>query len=38
MRAESDAPLGVLAEATVAGPGTAAGDAATEMFGLDIGL
>ncbi len=38
MRAESDAPLGLLAEVTVAGPGTAAGDAATEMFGLDIGL
>jgi uncharacterized membrane protein YjgN (DUF898 family) len=38
MRAESDAPLGALAAATAAGPGLAAGDAALDAFGLDIGL
>jgi uncharacterized membrane protein YjgN (DUF898 family) len=38
MRAESDEPLVSLAEATRAAPGLAAGDAALDAFGLDIGL
>lgn len=38
MRAESDQPLNALADATRAGPGLAAGDAALDAFGLDIGL
>ncbi|HVF65901.1 MAG TPA: YjgN family protein [Casimicrobiaceae bacterium] len=38
MRTESDEPLTALAQATVAGPGLAAGDAALDAFGLDIGL
>jgi uncharacterized membrane protein YjgN (DUF898 family) len=38
MRAESDEPITSLAEATSAGPGLAAGDAALDAFGLDIGL
>jgi uncharacterized membrane protein YjgN (DUF898 family) len=38
MRVESDEPLTTLAELTIAAPGLAAGDAAAEAFGLDIGL
>ena len=38
MRAESDEPITSLAEATHAAPGNAAGDAALDAFGLDIGL
>lgn len=38
MRIESSVPLSKLAEATVAPPGLAAGDAALDAFGLDIGL
>jgi uncharacterized membrane protein YjgN (DUF898 family) len=38
MRTESDEPLGALAAQTIAPPGFAAGDAAVDAFGLDIGL
>jgi uncharacterized membrane protein YjgN (DUF898 family) len=38
MRIESAEPLTTLAEATIAAPGLAAGDAAVDAFGLDIGL
>lgn len=38
MRTESDEPLTTLAEETIAPPGLAAGDAAVDAFGLDIGL
>jgi len=38
MRTESDEPLTTLAEETIAAPGLAAGDAAVDAFGLDIGL
>ena len=38
MRIESDEPLTTLAEGTLAPPGAAAGDAAVDAFGLDIGL
>lgn len=38
MRAESAQPFAALAEAVQAAPGLAAGDAAVEVFGLDIGL
>ncbi len=38
MRVESDQPLAALAGATIAPPGLAAGDAAVDAFGLDIGL
>jgi uncharacterized membrane protein YjgN (DUF898 family) len=38
MRAESETPIAVLAEGTHAPPGMAAGDAAVDAFGLDIGL
>jgi hypothetical protein len=33
-----DEPLTTLAEETIAAPGLAAGDAAVDAFGLDIGL
>ena len=38
MRVESDASLETLAGTTIAPPGAAAGDAALDAFGLDIGL
>ena len=38
MRVDSESGLGALAQATHAAPGAAAGDAAVDAFGLDIGL
>jgi uncharacterized membrane protein YjgN (DUF898 family) len=38
MRTESDTPLAMLAQSTSVQPGLAAGDAALDAFGLDIGL
>jgi len=38
MSIESQRPLRVIAQATHAPPGAAAGDAALDAFGLDIGL
>lgn len=38
MRAESDSPITLLAANVQSPPGAAAGDAAVDMFGLDIGL
>lgn len=38
MRAQSDQALGTIAASTSAAPGLAAGDAAADVFGLDIGI